>query len=234
VSAGGTRAVDWPRLATTLEADGFVVTPPLLGPAECARLARLFDDDARFRQTIDMGRHRFGEGCYRYFAEPLPPAVARLRATAYAHLAPVANAWARALGDAPDFPPTLTAFRAHCAANGQRRPTPLLLRYRAGGYNNLHQDLYGDVVFPLQMTIMLSRPGREFTGGAFLLVEQRPRMQSRGHAIDLAQGAAIVFPCRERPAAGKRGAYRVGVRHGVSTIDRGTRTTLGIIFHDAR
>ena len=230
----GARAVDWPRLTATLDADGFAVTPPLVAPAECARLARLFDDDRRFRQTIDMGRHRFGEGRYRYFRAPLPASVARLRTAAYARLAPVANRWAGALGDAPRFPPTLAAFRAFCAANGQRRPTPLLLRYGPGGYNNLHQDLYGDVVFPLQMTIMLSRPERDFAGGAFLLVEQRPRMQSRGHAIALAQGAAIVFPCRERPATGTRGAYRVGVRHGVSTITRGSRTTLGIIFHDAR
>ena len=181
-----------------------------------------------------MARHRFGDGRYRYFRLPLPALVSALRTALYARLAPIATRWARTLGTSETFPPTLGAFRAYCAAHGQQRPTPLLLRYGPGGYNNLHRDLYGDVVFPLQVTIMLSRPGTDFTGGAFLLVEQRPRMQSRGHAIALAQGAAVVFACRDRPAAGARGAYRVGVRHGVATVDGGTRTTLGLIFHDAR
>ena len=226
-------ALDWSALAAALEADGFAVTPPLLTSREGATLARLFDDDARFRQTIDMGRYRFGEGCYRYFAEPLPPVVATLRTAAYRHLAPIATRWARVLA-LPAFPPTFDAFRRHCADRGQRRPTPLLLRYTAGGYNNLHQDVYGDVVFPLQMTIMLARPDHDFTGGEFLLVEQRPRMQSRGHAIVLPTGAAVVFPCRERPVPGRRGVYRATMRHGVSTVRSGVRTTLGIIFHDAR
>jgi hypothetical protein len=234
VSAQDASAVDWSEVAAALDARGFAVTPRLLTPAECARTARLFDDDRRFRQTIDMARYRFGEGRYRYFADPIPARVAELRALAYRHLAPVATRWAQALGDPVRFPPTLAEFRRTCAANGQRRPTPLLLRYGAGGYNNLHQDVYGDVVFPLQITIMLSRPQRDFDGGEFLLVEQRPRMQSRGHAIALRQGEAIVFPCRERPARGARGAYRVAVRHGVSTVRAGVRTTLGIIFHDAR
>jgi len=226
-------ALDWSALAGALETDGFAVTPPLLTARDGTTLARLFDDDARFRQTIDMGRYRFGEGCYRYFAEPLPPVVATLRTAAYRHLAPIATRWARALA-LPAFPATFDAFRRHCADRGQRRPTPLLLRYSAGGYNNLHQDVYGDVVFPLQMTIMLARPDHDFTGGEFLLVEQRPRMQSRGHAIALPTGAAVVFPCRERPVPGRRGVYRATMRHGVSTVRSGVRTTLGIIFHDAR
>jgi hypothetical protein len=226
-------ALDWPALAAHLDADGFALTAPLLAPADCAALARLFDDDARFRQTIVMARHRFGEGTYRYFAEPLPPLVAALRTAAYRHLAPIATHSARAL-HLPPFPASFAAFRRHCAARGQRRPTPLLLRYAAGGYNNLHQDLYGDVVFPLQMTILLARPDRDFTGGEFLLVEQRPRTQSRGHAIALPVGAAVIFPCRDRPVSGRRGAYRATMRHGVSTVRSGVRTTLGIIFHEAR
>jgi uncharacterized protein len=225
-----TAALDWAALGATVERDGFAVTPPVLAPRDCRALAACFDDDARFRQTVEMARHRFGEGRYRYFAEPLPRLVAALRTELYRGLVPIA----RRLDASLDLPPTFAAYRAHCAARGQRRPTPLLLRYGPGGYNCLHQDLYGDVVFPLQVTIMLSAPGRDFTGGEFLLVEQRPRMQSRGHAIALAEGAAIVFPCRERPARGARGVYRVGVRHGVATVQTGIRTTLGIIFHDAR
>jgi hypothetical protein len=224
---------DWTAAAAALDARGHAVLPALLEPRECRELADLFDDDARFRQTIDMARHRFGDGRYRYFRAPLPPLVTALRTHLYPRLAAVANRWAATVGDATRFPPTLRAFLAQCHGRGQRRPTPLLLRYEAGGYNNLHQDLYGDVVFPLQATILLSPP-EDFTGGEFLLVEQRPRMQSRGHAVPLAQGDAVVFPCRERPAAGTRGAYRVGVRHGVSTLRSGIRTTLGVILHDAR
>jgi hypothetical protein len=226
-------AVDWAAAAAALDATGFALLPSLLRPAECAGLARLFDDDDRFRQTIDMARYRFGEGRYRYFAPPLPPVVAALRTHLYPRLSPIANRWAAALGDATRFPATLRGLQAQCHENGQRRLTPLLLRYHAGGYNNLHQDVYGDIVFPLQVTIQLSRPDRDFAGGEFLLVEQRPRMQSRGHAIRLALGDAVVFPCRERAASGTRGAYRVGVRHGVSTVREGLRTTLGVIFHDA-
>jgi hypothetical protein len=227
-------AVDHATLEDALDAGGHAVLPRLLTARECAAIARVFEEDSRFRQTIDMARYRFGEGRYRYFARPLPALVDALRAALYPRLAAVANHWAAALRDATRFPSTLAAFLRTCSANGQRKPTPLLLRYGAGGFNNLHRDLYGDVVFPLQVTIMLDRPGTDFTGGAFLLVEQRPRMQSRGHAIALGQGDAIVFPCRERPAAGARGAYRVAVRHGVSTVESGRRTTLGIIFHDAR
>jgi hypothetical protein len=227
-------SVDWPAVEHALDDDGFAVLPAVLRPAECGALARLFDDDRRFRQTIDMARHRFGEGRYRYFARPLPSLVASLRERLYPPLARVANRWAATLRESRAFPPTLRAFARVCAAAGQRRPTPLLLRYGAGGYNALHRDLYGDVVFPIQATIMLDRRDVDFTGGAFLLVEQRPRMQSRGHAIELAQGDAVLFPCRERPAAGARGTYRVAVRHGVSTVESGIRTTLGIIFHDAQ
>jgi hypothetical protein len=181
-----------------------------------------------------MARHRFGVGTYRYFAAPLPPLVDALRSGLYPPLARAANRSTETLGEARRFPGTLARFLAECAAAGQRRPTPLVLRYHAGGYNALHQDVYGDVVFPLQVTVMLDRPDVDFTGGEFLLVEQRPRMQSRGHAIVLAQGDAIVFATRTRAATGARGAHRIAVRHGVSTIHRGTRTTLGVIFHDAR
>lgn len=227
-------AVDWPRVTNDLDTRGAAVLPGLVPARKCTALARLFDDDARFRSTVDMARHRFGDGAYRYFAAPLPPIVATLRRALYPHLAPIANRWAESLRDERRFPPTLERYLTACADAGQRRPTPLLLRYHAGGYNALHQDLYGAMVFPLQVTIMLSRPRVDFTGGEFLLVEQRPRMQSRGHAFALERGDAIVFPCRARPATGTRGAYRVNVRHGVSTVQTGERTTLGIIFHDAR
>jgi hypothetical protein len=227
-------ALDWSAADAALDADGHAILPGLLAPAECRALAALFDDDQRFRQTIEMARYRFGEGRYRYFAAPLPPLVSALRTALFPPLAAVANRWATALRQRDGFPPTLREFLRTCAAHGQRRPTPLLLRYGAGGYNALHRDLYGDVVFPLQLTVMLDRPDVDFTGGEFLLVEQRPRMQSRGHAIALARGDAVVFPCRERPALAARRPYRISVRHGVSTIRSGTRTTLGIIFHDAR
>jgi uncharacterized protein len=227
-------AVDWPAVREALDARGHAVLPSLLAAGECASLARLFDDDARFRSTVDMARHRFGEGRYRYFAAPLPPLVAELRTALYACLAPIANRWNEALRRPARFPRTLAAYQRMCAAAGQRRPTPLLLRYEAGGWNALHQDLYGELVFPLQVTVMLDRPDVDFTGGDFLLVEQRPRMQSRGHAIALGCGDAVVFPCRTRAAQGGRGSYQVGVRHGVSTVLSGRRTTLGIIFHDAK
>jgi len=226
-------ALDWDAIARALDDVGHAVTPPLLGAAECAALARTFGDDRRFRSTVDMGRHRFGEGKYRYFAEPLPRLVAELRASLYPRLAPIAGRWAAALGSAERYPSDLKGWLARCAAKGQARPTPLLLRYVAGGYNCLHQDLYGALAFPLQVTIALSRPGADYDGGEFLLVEQRPRAQSRGEAIVLERGAAIVFPNRHRPVAGARGAYRVTVRHGVSHVRRGERLALGIIFHDA-
>jgi uncharacterized protein len=225
--------LDWAAVAHDLDTRGHAVTPPILTPVECRRVASLWERRDRFRSHIDMAQHRFGAGEYRYFAEPLPPLVATLRREAYARLAPIANRWTTLLGGGERFPHDLTAFVASCAARGQRRPTPLLLRYTAGGYNCLHQDLYGAVAFPLQLTVLLSRPGIDFTGGEILLVEQRPRAQSRGQAIVLAQGQAVIFPNRYRPVAGTRGTYRVTTRHGVSDVHSGERRTLGIIFHDA-
>ena len=224
---------DWTSIARSLDEDGHAVTPRLLTATECRRIAALWSERDRFRSHIDMARHRFGVGEYRYFAEPLPPVVEALRRETYARLAPIANRWSAALGSHDRFPDDLAAFVARCAARGQRRPTPLLLRYTAGGYNCLHQDLYGAIAFPLQLTILLSQPDADFTGGEILLVEQRPRAQSRGHAIALTQGRAIIFPNHHRPVAGSRGAYRVTVRHGVSDVRSGERRTLGIIFHDA-
>jgi len=227
------RAWNWDALRTDLDATGAAMTPPLLDPDECRGIAALFDRDGLFRSTVEMARHGYGEGTYRYFADPLPPLVAALREAAYPHLAPLARAWAPAIGLDHSVPDTLSEFRAVCAGAGQNRPTPLLLRYRAGGWNALHQDLYGGVVFPVQMAILLSAPGRDFTGGQFLLTEQRPRMQSRGHAFDPVQGQAILFATRHRSVRGARGTYRVTLRHGVSTVTSGERLTLGIIFHDA-
>jgi hypothetical protein len=233
VSAARLARLDWPAIARQLDERGHAVTPPLLTAAECRAVAAMWNDTSRFRSQIDMARHRFGEGEYRYFAEPLPAVVARLRTWAYARLAPAANRWTAMLGGDERFPGTLAAFTAYCAARGQHRPTPLLLRYAAGGYNCLHQDIYGAVAFPLQLTLLLSRPGRDFDGGEFLLVEQRPRAQSRGQVVPLAQGQAVIFPNRYRPEHGTRGAYRVNVRHGVSELRAGERFALGVIFHDA-
>ncbi len=217
-------SADWQRVTEQLDADGVAVIPRLFSTAQCAEAAAWWDEPTRFRSTVDMARYRFGSGEYRYLAAPLPPLVATLRAQAYRHLVPIANRWGG------QFPPTLPAFVAHCAAQGQKRPTPLLLRYGPGDYNCLHQDLYGAVAFPLQMTILL---GDDFAGGEIVLVEQRPRAQSRATAIVLQRGDAVVFPNRHRPVQGTKGTYRVTVRHGVSTIRSGTRMTLGIIFHDA-
>ncbi len=225
--------LDWTGIERDLDARGWAVTPRILTAGECRALAALWDHPERFRARVDMARLRFGEGEYRYFAAPLPAPVASLRRRAYARLAPIANRWASVLGSRERFPEDLDAFLAYCAAHGQRRPTPLLLRYGPGGYNCLHQDLYGAVAFPLQLTVLLSRPGVDFTGGEMLLVEQRPRAQSRGQAIALGQGQALVFPNRHRPVAGTRGAYRVTVRHGVSEVATGERCALGVIFHDA-
>ncbi len=223
----------WKRVADDLDRWGFARIPRVLGARECERLAALYARDEAFRDTISMDAHRFGSGEYRYFRYPLPPRVQRLRAALYPKLAPIANAWQERLGDRARFEPTLAGFLRRCHLQGQRRPTPLLLHYQAGGFNNLHQDLYGAIAFPLQVTILLSRPGVDFEGGEFLLVEQRPRQQSRGSAITLAQGEAIVFATRERPVDGARGAYRAALRHGVSPLHSGQRTALGIIFHDA-
>jgi hypothetical protein len=225
---------DWKRVADDLDRWGYARIPRLLGARECAQLAAIYSRDDAFRKTISMDAHRFGSGEYRYFSYPLPARVQRLRAALYPKLARIANAWQERLGDRERFEPTLAGFLRRCHAQGQRRPTPLLLHYEAGGFNNLHQDLYGPIAFPLQVTIQLSRPGVDFAGGEFLLVEQRPRQQSRGSAIALAHGEAIVFATRERPVEGARGCYRVALRHGVSPLHSGSRTTLGIIFHDAK
>jgi hypothetical protein len=224
--------IDEPAIAEALNRDGFA-TLKLLDAASCRALAALYDDDARFRSRVVMQRHNFGRGEYKYLAYPLPEPVAGLRTALYPALARVANAWRRALGEAAAFPATLDAYLAQCHAAGQARPTPLLLRYVAGDYNCLHQDLYGELVFPLQLTLLLSEPGRDFAGGEFVLVEQRPRAQSRAAVVPLSQGEAVIFPVHHRPVQGTRGYYRATMRHGVSRVHAGLRQTLGIIFHDA-
>lgn len=224
--------VDWPAVARQLDADGWARLGPLLTAADCAALRRDFDRDRLFRSTVDMERHHFGRGVYRYFAAPLPPRIDALRAALYERLAPLANAWAAALG-APAYPLTLRAFLARCRAAGQTRPTPLLLRYRPGDYNCLHQDRYGAVAFPLQVVIPLSAPGDDYSGGELLFVEQRPRSQSRGSAVLPAAGEGVVFANAARPVRGARGVYRTQLRHGVSVLTDGERVALGIIFHDA-
>ena len=220
-------------LADDLAAQGYA-TRPLLAADTCRQLAALYDDDRRFRKRVVMEQHAYGKGEYQYFAYPLPAAVAALREALYPPLAAVANAWRRTLGDADDaFPDTLDAYLARCHAAGQSRPTPLLLRYGPDGFNCLHQDLYGELVFPLQVTLLLSEPGADFTGGEFIMVEQRPRAQSRPIVVPLRQGEAVIFPVHHRPGIGPRGPYRLTMRHGVSRIHSGQRHTLGIIFHDA-
>ena len=226
-------ALDWDAIAAGLNADGHAVTGPLLTPAECRAVSALYDRDAGFRSRIVMARHGFGQGEYKYFDHPLPDLIRILRASAYARLAPLANRWAERLGSGQHFPPDLEDLTERCHAAGQIRPTPLLLRYGPGDYNCLHQDVYGDLVFPIQLAVLLSEPGRDFTGGEFVLVEQRPRRQSRAHVVPLGLGEGVVFAVRDRPHQGTRGPYRVALRHGVSTIHSGHRCTLGIIFHDA-
>ena len=225
--------LDWEALGHELQERGFTITPRVLTAAECGELAALFDGDG-FRSTIDMARHRFGDGRYRYFAHPLPPLVEGARVAFYEHLAPVANTWAARLsGDNPTFPATHHELLERCRAAGQERPTPLLLRYRQGDWNALHQDLYGEVYFPFQVSTVLSEPER-YDGGEFVLLEQRPRAQSRAHVLRPGRGEFVIFPTRERPNRGKNGYHRVGMRHGVSTITAGERTALGVIFHDSR
>jgi len=225
---------DWSAIEAGLDAFGAAATGrPLLTPAECATLAGLYARDEGFRSRIVMARHGFGRGEYKYFAEPLPPPVRALREGLYPRLAGLANRWAERLGEARRYPPDLAAFRAECRAVGQARPTPLLLRYGPGDYNCLHKDLYGALAFPLQVAVLLSAPGRDFTGGEFVLTEQRPRMQSRAEVVPLAQGEAVVFAVNHRPVQGSRGTYRVALRHGVSRVRAGERFTLGVIFHDA-
>lgn len=224
---------DHARTGADLDAQGWSLTGPLLTAEECAEIAGWYEDDARFRKRVVMARHGYGQGEYGYFAYPLPGPVQRLRESLYRPLAEVANRWAEQLGEGRRFPPTLDGMLARCHEAGQVRPTPLLLTYGPGDYNCLHQDLYGEHVFPLQAAILLDEPGRDFTGGEFVLVEQRPRQQSRAEVVPLTQGQAVIFAVRERPAAGSRGVHRRQLRHGVSTLRSGRRRTLGVIFHDA-
>jgi uncharacterized protein len=224
-------ALPWDELRAQLDVRGHAVTTPLLDAGECRALAALFDA-GRFRSTVDMARHRFGDGRYRYFEHPLPDPVAELRGAFYRHLAPVANDWSALLGgDRAPYPAEHEALLERCRAAGQERPTPLILRYGAGDWNALHQDLYGDVFFPFQALTVLTD---EHEGGEFVLLEQRPRAQSRAHVLRPLRGSFVLFPTRERPNAGRTGHHRVGMRHGVSTVTAGSRTALGIIVHDAR
>ena len=232
--AGRIELLDWPSIGGDLDAYGSAVLPPILTPAECAAIAGSYDDDGLFRSTVVMARHGFGRGEYKYFAYPLPAAIAELRSALYPPLAAIANRWQEALGVDIRYPGIHVEFLDRCHRAGQTRPTPLVLRYGAGDYNCLHQDLYGEHAFPLQVAILLSEPERDFTGGEFVLAEQRPRMQSRAEVVSLRQGQAVVFAVSSRPVQGSRGVYRVNMRHGVSRVRSGQRHTLGIIFHDAR
>jgi hypothetical protein len=227
-------AIDWARATDDLDAQGCAVLKALLTPDECRALAALYPDDKHFRSKIVMGRHGFGRGEYKYFAYPLPDLIAQLRPTLYARLQNVANRWNEAMGIDIRYPEAHAAFLKRCHQAGQTRPTPLLLQYEAGDYNCLHQDLYGEHVFPLQVAILLSEPDRDFTGGEFVLTEQRPRMQSRPEVVPLRQGDAVAFAVHHRPVQGTRGTYRVNLRHGVSRLRSGHRHTVGVIFHDAK
>ena len=225
--------IDWETVSAALDERGSAVVERLLSPAQCRALAALYAKDDLFRSRVVMGRHGFGRGEYKYFRYPLPELLAAERAALYPQLAEIANRWNAAMGIDARFPPDHKAFLKRCHAAGQRRPTPLILKYEEGDYNCLHQDLYGEHVFPLQLTILLSEPERDFTGGEFVMTEQRPRMQSRAEVVPLQQGDAVVFAVNERPVRGARGAYRVKLRHGVSRVRSGRRYTAGIIFHDA-
>ena len=227
-------AIDWAQAESELDTHGCAVLKSLLSPDECRALAVLYPDDAHFRSRIVMGRHGFGRGEYKYFSYPLPKIIAALRPALYARLQGIANRWNKAMGIEFRYPEGHDAFLKRCHAAGQTRPTPLLLQYEAGDYNCLHQDLYGEHVFPLQVAMLLSEPGRDFTGGQFVLTEQRPRMQSRAEVVPLLQGDAVAFAVHHRPVQGTRGAYRVNLRHGVSRVRSGHRHTLGVIFHDAK
>jgi hypothetical protein len=225
--------LDWPALAASLDAHGCAVTATLLDAGECAALAASYADDAAFRSRVVMARHGFGRGEYKYLAYPLPPVVAALRTALYPKLAAIANRWHAALAVETRFPPDHATYLELCHRAGQTRPTPLLLRYETGDYNCLHQDLYGELVFPLQVAFLLSEPGRDFSGDEFVLTEQRPRLQSRAEVVPLRRGEGVIFPVNHRPVAGGRGTYRVAMRHGVSRLRGGRRFTLGVIFHDA-
>jgi hypothetical protein len=228
-------ALDWSSANESLSARGYAVTSAILTPEECAEIIALYKDDSRFRSHVIMERHRFGVGDYKYFANPLPPLVTDLRTSAYPHLAKVANAWSSAFGETQAlYPSEHDAFLTLCHQAGQGKPTPLVLHYEAGGYNCLHQDLYGEIAFPLQMVFLLGQRGRDWDGGEFILVEQQPRAQSKAEVVAADQGQVIIFTTRYRPVKGSRGYYRVNLRHGVSRVQCGTRYTLGIIFHDAK
>jgi uncharacterized protein len=228
-----TRAIDWTPVGEELDAHGAATIAGLLGPGECDALAALYGNEAAFRSRVVMARHNFGRGEYKYFSYPLPELVSRLRRSLYQPLVPIANRWNAALKVDVRYPERHADFLERCREAGQARPTPLLLSYESGDYNCLHQDLYGEHVFPLQVAVLLSRPGTDFSGGEFVLTEQRPRMQSRPEVVALEQGDAVVFAVHQRPVQGTRGWYRVNMRHGVSRLRSGRRRTLGIIFHDA-
>ncbi|MGD0866558.1 MAG: 2OG-Fe(II) oxygenase [Rhizomicrobium sp.] len=229
-----TAALDWERIDEELGAQGCAPSGPLLTPQQCASLSAAYADDSLFRSRVVMARHGFGRGEYKYFTYPLPKVVAELREVLYPRLAEIANGWNAAMDKPERYPPAHRDYLARCHEAGQSKPTPLLLQYGPGDYNCLHQDLYGELVFPLQVAILLSRPGEDFAGGEFVLTEQRPRMQSRVEVVPLAQGEGVVFPVHHRPVKGTRGVYRVTMRHGVSRLRSGRRHTLGIIFHDAK
>ena len=224
---------DWPAIQATLDAQGWAIRPGLLDAETCEATAALYDSGQGFRSHVVMARHGFGQGEYRYFSYPLPPLVQQLRAALYPRLAPIANRWHDRMGKTVRFPDDHAAFLERCRRVGQGRPTPLLLRYRPGYYNCLHQDLYGEHVFPLQAAILLSQPGEDFEGGEFVITEQRPRMQTRVCVVPLRKGDAVIFAVNSRPVAGGRGDYQVKLRHGVSRLHSGSRLTLGVIFHDA-
>lgn len=226
-------AMNWQHIAQALDSSGYAVMPKLLTPERCRDISALYPDNEVFRSHIHLQRHGFGCGEYKYFRYPLPDLIGDLRATLYPHLAPIANRWYAQMRMATRFPAQHDEFMARCHAAGQQRPTPLLLQYVAEDYNCLHQDLYGEHVFPLQVAVLLAEPGEDFTGGEFVLTEQRPRMQSRADVVPLTQGDALIFTTQHRPMVGTRGSYRVNMRHGVSRVRSGMRHTLGIIFHDA-
>ena len=232
--SGRLESLDWATLEDELASYGCAVLPALLSPTECATMIRLYETDDLFRSSVTMARHGFGRGEYKYFAYPLPPLVAELRSALYAPLAAIANRWHDGIGNDLRYPLKHADFIERCHQAGQCRPTPLLLRYGAGDYNCLHQDLYGEHAFPLQAAFLLNQPGADFTGGEFVLTEQRPRMQSRAEVVPLGRGQGVIFAVSWRPVRGTRGTYRVNMRHGVSRLRTGRRHTLGVIFHDAR
>jgi uncharacterized protein len=233
-SPGPGSPLDWQRIAAELDAHGCAVLKHVLTAEDCEALVRSYPDDGLFRSRVVMARHGFGRGEYKYFSYPLPPVVAKLRATLFPPLAAIANRWNESLGTGVRYPTDHAAYLERCHQAGQTKPTPLLLQYGEGDYNCLHQDVYGEQVFPLQVAFLLSRPGLDFTGGEFVLTEQRPRMQSRAEVVPLERGDGVIFPVHHRPVRGTRGIYRVNLRHGVSRIRSGHRHTLGVIFHDAQ